>query len=285
MSSSDDTGGQASRAYWQSLAEWLEPGSTKQQADDTVDRREILKLLGASLGLAGVAGCAPNPTEKLVPFVDAPREMTPGIAQQYATSMELDGFATGLLVKSHDGRPTKIEGNPDHPASLGAAGPYEQASVLGLYDPHRAQASRYKSSPTSFDQVIARFASSRDDGGARLRFLLEPTGSPLIGDLIRRIVARFPTRASLSSPLVHHDQRRRRALAFRTPSSRNTISSRASTILSIDADFLSAMPFHLRMAARFRRATSHEPAFPLHEPPLRGRGESQPDRGDGRSPP
>jgi len=259
MSSSDDTGGQASRAYWQSLAQWLDPTSAKQRGDDTVDRREILKLLGASLGLAGVAGCAPNPTEKLVPFVDAPREMTPGIAQQYATSMELDGFATGLLVKSHDGRPTKIEGNPDHPASLGAAGPYEQASVLGLYDPHRAQASHYKSSPTSFDQVIARFASSRDDAGARLRYLLEPTGSPLIGDLIRRVVARFPeARFTFFSPLSTTTSADGGRLAFRTPIQPQYDLSRASTILAIDADFLSAMPFHLRMARDFaeRRRTS-----------------------------
>ena len=238
------------------------PASTKQQRDGTVDRREILKLLGASLGLAGVAGCAPNPTEKLVPFVDAPREMTPGIAQQYATSMELDGFATGLLVKSHDGRPTKIEGNPDHPASLGAAGPYEQASVLGLYDPHRAQASRYKSSPTSFDQVIARFASSRDDGGARLRFLLEPTGSPLIGDLIRRIVARFPdSRFTFFSPLSTTTSADGGAarLPHADPAA---IRSVAGLHHPLDRRRLSvgdAVP--LAHGARFRGATSHEPAL------------------------
>jgi molybdopterin-containing oxidoreductase family iron-sulfur binding subunit len=258
MSSRDDTGGQASRGYWRSLAEWLDPASA-DATDDTVDRRGILKLLGASLGLAGVAGCAPTRTEKMVPFVDNPREMTPGIAQQYATSMELDGFATGLLVKSHDGRPTKVEGNPDHPASLGAAGPYEQASVLGLYDPNRAQASRHKSSPTSFDQVMAKFAANRDDGGAGLRFLLEPTSSPLVADLVARISARFPeARFTFFSPLGTTSAADGGRIAFGVPIQPQYDLSRATTILSIDADFLSAMPFHLRYARQFaeRRRTS-----------------------------
>jgi molybdopterin-containing oxidoreductase family iron-sulfur binding subunit len=261
MSNHDETGGQASRTYWRDLAEWLNHASTdaKEPPPDTVDRREILKLLGASLGLAGVAGCAPTRTEKLVPFVDTPREMTPGIAQQYATSMELDGFATGLLVKSNDGRPTKIEGNPDHPASLGAAGAYEQAAVLSLYDPHRAQASRYKSSPTSFDQAVARFASNRDDGGAGLRFLLEPTSSPLVADLIAKISARFPeARFTFFAPLATTNAADGGRIAFGVPIQPQYDLSRVSTILSVDADFLSAMPFHLRYAREFaeRRRTS-----------------------------
>jgi molybdopterin-containing oxidoreductase family iron-sulfur binding subunit len=268
MANPDETGGQASRAYWKSLAEWLDPSRTEDpRGGDTVaPRREVLKLLGASLGLAGVAGCAPTRTEKMVPFVEQPREMTPGIPQQYATSMELDGFGTGLLVKSHDGRPTKIEGHPDHPASLGAAGPYEQAAILGLYDPHRAQASRFRTSPTSFDRIVQRFAASREDGGARLRFLLEPTGSPLVGDLVARIAARFPeARFTFFSPLGTTHAADGGRIAFGVPVQPQYDLSRASTILAVDADFLTAMPFHLRMARDFaeRRRTT-EPSHPMN---------------------
>src|SRR4051812_11623998 len=183
-------GGQATRAYWQSLAEWLasENGpDTSSTGDEHVDRREILKLLGASIALAGASGCQRERTRQMLPYTIVPREMTPGIAQTYATAMELDGFATGLLVRSNDGRPTKIEGNPDHPASLGAAGPFEQASVLGLYDPHRARASRGRSGPSTFDEIAVRLSRPRSDAGSRLRFLLEPTGSPLIEELIGRV--------------------------------------------------------------------------------------------------
>src|SRR5919197_6710763 len=105
---------------------------------DPLARRSFLKLLGASIALAGLDGCSRVPPTNILPYVDQP-ELTPGVPVYYATAMVLDGYATGLLVESHEGRPTKIEGNPDHPASLGAAGVFEQASVLQLYDPHRAK--------------------------------------------------------------------------------------------------------------------------------------------------
>jgi hypothetical protein len=100
--------------------------------DDELTRRTFLKLLGASMALAGLDGCTRIPAEKILPFVSQPPELTPGVALHYATSMVLDGYATGLVVESHEGRPTKIDGNADHPASLGAAGILEQASLLQL---------------------------------------------------------------------------------------------------------------------------------------------------------
>src|SRR5438045_8410220 len=103
--------------------------------DDPLGRRRFVTLLGASLALAGLDGCSRMPPRDILPYVDQP-ELTPGRPRYYATSMVLDGYATGLLVESHEGRPTKVEGHPDHPASLGAAGVFEQASVLQLYDPH-----------------------------------------------------------------------------------------------------------------------------------------------------
>src|SRR5690348_4966988 len=137
------------RDYWRGLDELLDTPEFRDtlahefpmgaaERGDGINRRSFFKLLGASLALAGVGACTSMPDEKILPYVNQPPEITPGIPLHYATSMVLDGYATGLLVESHAGRPTKIEGNPDHPASLGASGVYEQASVLELYDPHRA---------------------------------------------------------------------------------------------------------------------------------------------------
>ncbi|HEX9295191.1 MAG TPA: 4Fe-4S dicluster domain-containing protein [Polyangiaceae bacterium] len=249
-----DVGGQATHAYWQTLAQWI--GAPDESG---VHRRELLKLLGASLGLAGVAGCAPTRTEKILPYTVPPKEMTPGIAREYATSMEVDGFATGLLVRSNDGRPTKIEGNPDHPASLGAAGAYEQASVLGLYDPHRARASRYRSTPASYDAIAKRLGAKREDRGSKLRILLEPTGSPLALDLLRRIQTRHPeAKITFYAPARTGHPAEGGRLAFGTRIQPQYDFTRADVILSIGADFLGAMPFQLRYARQFaeRRRTS-----------------------------
>jgi MoCo/4Fe-4S cofactor protein with predicted Tat translocation signal len=117
------------REFPQNASEWLDP----------VGRRNFLKLMGASLALAGVSACTRQPNEELVPYVRQPEELVPGKPLFFATAMPMNGAGMGLLVESHEGRPTKIEGNPDHPASLGATGVFAQASVLSLYDPDRSR--------------------------------------------------------------------------------------------------------------------------------------------------
>ena len=99
----------------------------------------FLKLMGASLALAGMTGCTRQPAEQILPYVRQPEDIIPGKPLFYATAMTLGGRATGLLVESHEGRPTKIEGNPLHPASLGATDAFAQAALLDLYDPDRMQ--------------------------------------------------------------------------------------------------------------------------------------------------
>ena len=106
----------------------------------TLDRRELLKVMAASAAFAGLTGCTKLPTQRIVPYVKQPEEIIPGKPLFYATAVTLGGVATGVLVESHMARPTKIEGNPDHPASLGASDAFAQASILGLYDPDRSQA-------------------------------------------------------------------------------------------------------------------------------------------------
>src|SRR5205814_9300443 len=137
-------------AFWRSLEErvgdpsfqehlYNEFPSEIEAISDPVARRTFLKLMGASLALAGVTGCTRQPAETIVPYVRQPEELIPGKPLFYATAMTLGGVAAGLLVESHEGRPTKVEGNPLHPGSLGASDVYAQAAVLGLYDPDRSQ--------------------------------------------------------------------------------------------------------------------------------------------------
>jgi molybdopterin-containing oxidoreductase family iron-sulfur binding subunit len=197
--------------------------------------------------------------EKILPYTRTPRYVTPGLPRYYATSLSLDGFATGVLVESHEGRPTKIEGNPDHPASLGATSAIDQAAVLGLYDPDRAQAMRVPEGPATWDAMVARFAGERADGGAGLRFLLEPTGSPLVGGLVDRLRARFP-----GARFTFHEADGSAAeggrLAFGVPVQPQYDFGRADVVLAIDDDFLARGPFALRHARQW--AERRRPSSP-----------------------
>src|SRR3954454_10100375 len=127
-----------------------ELASALEETRDPIARRELLKLMGAAFGLAGLSACTRAPRQEIVPYVVQPPEVTPGRPRFYATAATLDGYATGILVESHEGRPTKVEGNPDHPASLGASSIYEQASVLGLYDPQRARSTKLRGRATTW---------------------------------------------------------------------------------------------------------------------------------------
>ncbi|MEI9975431.1 MAG: TAT-variant-translocated molybdopterin oxidoreductase [Ignavibacteriota bacterium] len=120
-------------------------------------RRNFMKLMGASMALAGLTGCTRQPTEHIVPYVRQPEELIPGRPLFFATAATLNGVANGVLVESHEGRPTKIEGNPEHPATLGACDVFSQASVLGLYDPDRAQAVNRNGEITGWGDFFGTF--------------------------------------------------------------------------------------------------------------------------------
>src|SRR5439155_989293 len=138
------------REYWQSLEDLAQTPEFQELIgrefpsqlavwNDSQGRRNFLKLMAASLALAGVTGCTRAPEEKIVPYVRAPEELVPGKPLFFATAWSHRGYALGVLVESQMGRPTKIEGNPEHPASLGATDALAQASILDLYDPDRSQ--------------------------------------------------------------------------------------------------------------------------------------------------
>ncbi|HEY3445839.1 MAG TPA: TAT-variant-translocated molybdopterin oxidoreductase [Myxococcales bacterium] len=181
------------KQYWRSLGELAEsleyrqakkhvPGGVSGPADG-FSRRNFLSLMGASMGLAGLAACR-RPEEKILPYARAPEKVTPGIAEHYATAFPWQGTAIGLLVESHEGRPTKIEGNPKHPESLGGTTAFAQASVLDLYDPDRSTAPTERGMERTWDEVAAflkaRGAGLKVKGGQGLLILAEAHRSPTL---------------------------------------------------------------------------------------------------------
>jgi MoCo/4Fe-4S cofactor protein with predicted Tat translocation signal len=162
-----------------------------------VSRRDALKLMAASAALAGLTACTKLPPEKIFPYAQQrPENFVPGNPLFYATAMSLGGYATGLLVESHMGRPTKVEGNPSHPASLGAADVFAQASVLTLYDPDRAQVVIYNGRIGSWSTFLTSVEQYRADlllrKGAGLRILTGAVTSPTLADQITSLLAQFP---------------------------------------------------------------------------------------------
>lgn len=252
------------RDWWRALDELMSDDTLRMSLarefpagaaewSDGISRRSFVKLLGASMALAGLGACVREPSDRIMQYVHDPADMVPGNAVHYATSMVIDGYATGLVVESNSGRPTKVEGNPDHPASLGAAGSYEQASILQLYDPHRARTARTSGRATSWDEIAPTLspATLRRRVGARgagLRLLLQPTSSPLTVMLLARVAEAYPdSRSYFYAPLApaHVAGDSQAALVPHFDF------SRADVVVSLDADFLSAMPFHLRYARDF----------------------------------
>ena len=174
------------REFPQHASEWLDP----------VGRRGFLKLMGASLALAGASACTRQPDELIVPYVRQPENVVPGRPLFFATAMPLSGSAIGLLAESHEGRPTKVEGNPDHPASLGATDVFAQASVLQLYDPDRSTAITFLDEIRpwgTFVQVIGQAVSQRQAvRGAGLRFLTESVSSPTLANQLQQVLTALP---------------------------------------------------------------------------------------------
>jgi molybdopterin-containing oxidoreductase family iron-sulfur binding subunit len=148
-----------------------------------INRRDALKLMAASTAMAGLSACTKLPTEKIVPYVHPPEEIIPGKPLFYATSFVQNGVATGLLVESHMGRPTKIEGNPEHPGSLGGTDVFAQASVLNMYDPDRSQVVIFEGHVSTWGSFVAAMKNARTElspKGTGMRILTETVTSPTL---------------------------------------------------------------------------------------------------------
>ncbi|MFV9506333.1 MAG: TAT-variant-translocated molybdopterin oxidoreductase [Oscillochloridaceae bacterium umkhey_bin13] len=226
------------------------------EVSDPVTRRSFLKLMGASLALAGLSGCTVairQPQEKVAPFARAPYDQSPGIPRYFATALPLDGFGMGVAVKSYDGRPIKIEGNPAHPASLGATDLYVQAEILQIYDPDRPETVLRRGSINTWDQFLVAFNEvlqfQRALQGQGLRILTPTVTSPTLTAQINELLAALPAARWVQyDPIGRSNSYAGTRLAFGEPLEPRLKLDQASVIVALDADFLSEGPGRVRYA-------------------------------------
>jgi molybdopterin-containing oxidoreductase family iron-sulfur binding subunit len=217
-----------------------------------MDRREFLKLMSAALALAA-GGCAHPPLEQIIPYTDGQERTDYGEPLYFATAVTEGGYAQGVLVRSNSGRPTKIEGNPHHPASLGATSPSTQGRILELWDPERSRAVLHDGDIASWDELTtmlaARLAHLQQGGGAGLRLLTRSSSSPSVLTLIDATLARYPQARWHRYEAINHDNVHEGArLAFGRRLEPVYHFDRALTVLALEADFLGCGPGKLRHA-------------------------------------
>jgi MoCo/4Fe-4S cofactor protein with predicted Tat translocation signal len=258
--------------FWRTLEEAAESDELREyieqefpglsgQVPQGVDRRSLLKVMAASLAMAGAAACTRQPPEYIVPYVRQPENVIPGVPLFYATAMTTGGYARGLLVESHLNRPTKIEGNPDHPASLGATSIFEQASVLNLYDPDRTESVLHEGRSSMWGNFSGAFIAETQALDARkgegLAILTGATTSPTLIQQITSILSQWP-----SAKWYVHEPNVNPAIgsAAKKIAGRNSMVvydiSQADVIVSLESDFMNAGPAMLTYARQFagRRA-------------------------------
>ncbi len=256
--------------YWRSLEELA--GSTEFQEMmhrefpkgasewvDAVSRRGFMKLMGASLAMAGMTACTKQPLEPIVPYVKQPEEVVPGRPMFYATAFSLGGYATPLLVESHMYRPTKIEGNDQHPASMGGTDVFAQASILDMYDPDRSQNITNRGELSTWGEFMAAMRepliAQNTANGAGIRILSGTVSSPTSADQFAQIRSRFPeAKWHVYEPVNRDNVMAGAQMALGQPVETIYKFDAADVIVSLDADFLSAgFPGTTRYARDFAK--------------------------------
>ena len=211
------------------------------ELDNDWSRRNFLGIMGASMALAGLAGCR-RPNEKIVPYVQPPEDVIPGIAQQYATTMPFGTSAYGIVVESHEGRPTKIEGNKLHPSTIGRSNALIQSTILGMYDPDRSQKVLQAGKEKTFDDFTAfwveKYAGYKESKGEGLAVLSESFASPTLSRLKKQFEKTFP-KASWATYEAVSDENIYDGLKLATGKDLQPIYNyaKADVILSLDSDF------------------------------------------------
>ncbi|MGI8525134.1 MAG: TAT-variant-translocated molybdopterin oxidoreductase [Pseudolabrys sp.] len=253
--------GNGSRHFWSSLDElidqdgfraWLE-GEFPAAASmfDDPGRRQFLKLMGASLLLAGLGGCGDqNNSNNALPYVNQPEQMLPGVPRHYATAVMFEAYAQPVIATCNDGRPTKLDGNPEHPATRGASDPFMQSAVLGLYDPERTKTPSHEGVPATWaafsgelDTLRTRW---RERGGEGLRVLSGDTTSPTLIRQMRELATQFPKmRWHRFEPAGAARQDDATSAAFGRPLAPHYLLSECEVIVSLDHDLLGPGPHQI----------------------------------------
>ncbi|MHB0777033.1 TAT-variant-translocated molybdopterin oxidoreductase [Halomonas sp. WWR20] len=253
--------------YWRSLEELAESEAFGQFLtqefprlgavwEAPLDRRSALKLMAASMALAGLTACSRQPREFIVPYVNMPEGQVPGVPRYYATSHLVGGYAHGLLAQSHQGRPVKLEGNPEHPATLGACDVFSQASVLSLYDPDRAAAVMNRGEVAGYGGFLMALQEKRRDWdatqGRGLRFLTGSLTSPSQYAYLQELLVRWPqARWHVHEPIDRSAVYAGSEMLFGQALEPIYRFSRARVVVSLDADFMQSQPGFLRYAHDF----------------------------------
>ena len=259
---------QNGKEYWRSVEEYAdtpefaelvkqEYPSHAESWDDSLSRRNFIKVMGASLAFAGLSGCVIQPAEKIVPYVRQNELIYPGKPLFFATAMTLGGVANGLLGESYDGRPIKIEGNPQHPGTLGSTDVWSQASLLGMYDPDRSQETIFRGTPTTWQNFMTAMRSAieanRADGGAGVRFMTETVTSPTLIAQMRRVLTELPNARWIQYEPVNNDTAMTGAqMAFGAPVRAIYRFERAERVLVLDADIFN--DFNVRYMKDYAKA-------------------------------
>lgn len=246
---------QNGKQHWRSVEEFIDAPEFEEfvkheypahaeEWENGLSRRNFIKVMGASLAFAGLSGCVIQPAEKIVPYVSQPENVIPGKPLFYSTAMTLGGIATGLFAKAYDGRPIKIEGNPDHPGSLGGTDIYAQASILGMYDPDRSQEIRSRGASSNWQNFMKAARTALDenskDGGAGVRFLTETVTSPTLVAQFKQIATELPNSKWIQYEPVNNDNAMAGArLALGSPANTIYKFDTAEKVLALDADIFS----------------------------------------------
>jgi MoCo/4Fe-4S cofactor protein with predicted Tat translocation signal len=242
--------------YWRSLEELAGSAEFQEMMHrefpkgasewvDSVSRRGFLKLMGASMALAGMTACTKQPMEPIVPYVRQPEEVVPGIPLFFATAFTLGGYASPILVESHLYRPTKIEGNEQHPASLGGTDVFAQASILGLYDPDRSQTITHLGDVRPWgaflDAIRGPLGVQKGLQGAGIRILTPTISSPTLADQLNSLLKIYPqAKWHVYEPINRDNVYEGAKMAFGQPFETRYDFEKADVIVSLDADFLYA---------------------------------------------
>jgi molybdopterin-containing oxidoreductase family iron-sulfur binding subunit len=263
--------GKGGKRYWRSLEElagapgfdeMLEREFPRQAAEwiDPVSRRGFLKIMGASMALAGLSGCTKQPDEPIYPYIKQPEDLILGKPNYFASAMPFNTGAVPVLVKSDAYRPIKVDGNPDHPIVRGSSDPITQGSLLALYDPDRSQHVRYRGENREWAEFVQAFqthlAVKKADGGTGVYVLNSTVTSPTLAGQIKKAQAAWPNAKFLQYDPVNRDPAyAATTAAFGTPLDKHYWLEGADVIVSLDADFLSGITqpgFH-KLAADYSR--------------------------------
>jgi MoCo/4Fe-4S cofactor protein with predicted Tat translocation signal len=253
--------------YWRSLEELAQSEGffemvhrefPRQAAvwPEGASRRDFMKLMTASMALAGLSACVKQPVEPIVPYVRQPQPMVLGIPLFFASAMPFGGYATPVLVESHEGRPTKVEGNPDHPAG-GGSDVFAQASILDMYDPDRSQVVSFTGNIRTWSDYATAIRgplnAQKAMQGAGMRILTRTVSSPTMASQLNAVLAAYPQAKWIQYEPLNRDNARAGAqLAFGQYAETRYSLDKADTILSLDGDFLSSgYPGFLMYARQF----------------------------------